>query len=144
MRSRRAMLYMPGDDWRKIQKAAGLDVDSICMDMEDGVALNRKAEARGSIREALGELDFGRSERLARINPVGSGLESQDLTAVLPGRPDGIVIPKVEEAAQITWVSTQIAGPEREAGWQPGEIRLLAIVETARGGCQPEGDCRGR
>jgi len=45
MHSRRALLYMPGDDWKKITKSLTLGVDSICMDMEDGVAHNRKAEA---------------------------------------------------------------------------------------------------
>ena len=99
MRARRALLYMPGDDLHKIQKATTLGVDCICMDIEDGVALNRKAEARATIAEALRTLDFGRSERLVRINPVGSGLEEEDLGAVLPARPDGIVIPKVGEAA---------------------------------------------
>ena len=41
MRARRALLYMPGDDLHKIRKATTLNVDCICMDMEDGVALNR-------------------------------------------------------------------------------------------------------
>ena len=36
MHSRRAILYKPGDDRRKIEKTTTLDVDSICMDMEDG------------------------------------------------------------------------------------------------------------
>jgi len=76
MRSRRALLYMPGDDWKKITKAITLGVDSICMDMEDGTAFNRKAEARATIAKALDELNFGRSEKLARINSVGSGLEA--------------------------------------------------------------------
>ena len=59
MRIRRAVLYMPGDSMRKIRKAAGLAVDSIIMDLEDGVALNRKEEARNTILEALATLDFG-------------------------------------------------------------------------------------
>jgi len=79
MHSRRALLYMPGDDWKKIEKATTLGVDSICMDMEDGVARNKKAEARRTIARALGELEFGASEKLARINAVGSGLEKEDL-----------------------------------------------------------------
>ncbi|HEX9019563.1 MAG TPA: aldolase/citrate lyase family protein, partial [Anaerolineaceae bacterium] len=87
MHARRALLYMPGDDLHKIQKAIGLGVDCICMDIEDGVALNRKAEARATIAEALRTLDFGRAEKLVRINPVGSGLEEDDLRAVLPARP---------------------------------------------------------
>ena len=46
MRSRRCLLFMPGDDLKKIQKGISLGVDSIVMDLEDGVALNRKVEAR--------------------------------------------------------------------------------------------------
>ena len=71
------ILYMPGDDWKKITKAITLGVDCICMDMEDGVAVNKKAEARGTIAKALQELDFGKSEKLARINAVGSGMEKE-------------------------------------------------------------------
>ena len=67
MHSRRALLYMPGDDWKKITKATTLGVDCICMDMGDGV-VNKKAEAREAMAKALRELDFGKSEKLARIN----------------------------------------------------------------------------
>jgi citrate lyase beta subunit len=59
MRARRALLYMPGDDMHKIRKAATLGVDCVCLDMEDGVAQNRKAEARATIVQALGSLNFG-------------------------------------------------------------------------------------
>jgi len=133
MRARRALLYMPGDDRHKIEKATTLGVDSICMDMEDGVAANRKQVARETIATALQSLDFGSSERLARINPVGSGLEQDDLERVLPAHPDGIVIPKVDHAGQIHWVSQQIAATEVQHGWPAGSIGLLAIVESARG-----------
>src|SRR5512143_1681336 len=108
MRARRALLYMPGDDLRKIRKATTLDVDCVCLDMEDGVAASRKAAARETVAAALAEMDFGRAERLARINPVGSGLEAADLAAALAGRPDGIVIPKVEDAGPILWAGGQI------------------------------------
>ncbi len=133
MRARRALLYMPGDDMHKIQKATSLGVDCVCMDMEDGVAFNRKEEARQTIVEALRWLDFGRSERLARINAVGSGLEDQDLQTVLPAHPDGIVIPKVDSSEPIRRVSTKISAAESEFGWLPGSIHLIAIVETAIG-----------
>ncbi len=133
MHSRRALLYMPGDDWKKITKAITLGVDCICMDMEDGVAISRKAEARSTIARALQELDFGKSEKLARINAVGSGWENDDLQAVLPYRPDGIVIPKVEEYAQIEWASQIIEAAELKYGWPLQSIRILIGVETARG-----------
>ena len=83
MHSRRALLYMPGDDRRKIEKSVTLGVDSICMDMEDGVAANKKAEARAVIAQAMKELNFGKSERCIRINSIGSGLEKDDLAAAL-------------------------------------------------------------
>jgi citrate lyase beta subunit len=133
MRARRALLYMPGDDWYKINKALTLGVDCICMDMEDGVAINRKAEARQSIARALQELDFGRSEKLARINAVGSGLEKDDILAVLPHHPDGIVIPKLEALDQIQWASEIIETAELANGWPLNSIRILVGVETARG-----------
>ena len=133
MHSRRALLYMPGDDWKKIAKALTLSVDCICMDMEDGVALNRKAEARATIARALQELDFGASEKLARINAVGSGLEQDDIAAVLPYRPDGIVIPKIESLEQIQWGSVIIESAELANGWPVNSIRMLVGVETAKG-----------
>ena len=133
MHARRALLYMPGDDMHKIRKATTLGVDCICMDMEDGVAPSCKEQARSIISQALQNLNFGLSERLARINAIGTGLEMEDLTSVLPAHPDGIVIPKVENADQIRWASEQIAVIEKEFDWQVGGIPVLAVVETARG-----------
>ena len=59
-----------------------------------------------------------------RINPIGSGLEQADLDAVLPQRPDSIMLPKVESAEQLRWLSEKLAETD---------LRLLAIIETARG-----------
>lgn len=133
MPSRRALLYMPGDDWKKITKSLTLGVDCICMDMEDGVAVNRKAEARTTIAKALQELDFGKSEKLARINSVGTGWERDDIDAVLPFHPDGIVIPKIESLEQIEWGSKIIEAAELKYGWSLHSIRMLVGVETAKG-----------
>ncbi len=133
MRSRRAILYMPGDNWKMITKAITLGVDSICMDMEDGAAVNKKAEARQTIAKALQELDFGESEKLARINSVGSGWEKDDIEAVLPYHPDGIVIPKVESYEQVEWASKIIEEAELKYGWKVNSIRILIGVETAKG-----------
>lgn len=133
MHSRRALLYMPGDNWKMITKSVTLGVDSICMDMEDGAAINKKAEARATIAKALQELDFGASEKLARINSVGSGWEQEDIEAVLPHYPDGIVIPKVESFEQVEWASRIIEDAELKNGWKVNSIRILIGVETAKG-----------
>lgn len=133
MHSRRALLYMPGDNWKMITKSITLGVDSICMDMEDGAAINKKAEARVTIVKALQELDFRQSEKLARINSVGSGWEKDDIEAVLPFCPDGIVIPKVESFEQVEWASKIIEAAELKYGWPINSIRILIGVETAKG-----------
>jgi len=124
---------MPGDDRRKIEKASTLAVDCICMDLEDGTAVNKKVEAREVIAQAMRELDFGRSERCIRINSVGSGFEKDDLLAALAARPDTIVLPKVETAEQVVWASGEIESYELSNGLPVGGIRLLAGLETAKG-----------
>ena len=133
MHSRRALLYMPGDDRRKIEKAATLGVDCICMDMEDGVAITRKTEARAVIGQAMRELDFGSSERCIRINSFGSGFEKFDLVAAVASNPDAIVVPKIETAQQVREISEYIEMYELSSKMQVGSIRMLVGVETAKG-----------
>src|SRR5215213_11342924 len=125
MHSRRALLYMPGDDRRKIEKATTLGVDCICMDMEDGVAITRKIDARSIIAQAMKDLDFGVSERCIRINSIGSGLESYDLVAALATNPDAIIVPKVESAEQVKWVSDHIEKYELSSNQDLGSVPLL-------------------
>ncbi len=133
MHSRRALLYVPGDDRHKIEKSLTFGADCVCLDMEDGVAQNRKAEARSTIAATLRELDFRVSEKLARINPVGSGLEVDDIESILPSRPDGVVLPKAESLEHIQWASGKIEAAELAHGWPLGSIRLIVDVETAKG-----------
>jgi len=133
MHSRRAILYMPGDDRRKIEKATTLGVDSICMDLEDGTAINKKAEARAVLAQAMRELDFGDAERCIRINSIGSGWEADDLAAALEARPDSIALPKVESPEQVIWVSSRIESYELAHGLPLGGIRMIILVETAKG-----------
>lgn len=122
-RPRRALLFMPGDDRRKIEKGIAARPDSVIMDLEDGVALNRKTEARASVVAALNQVDFAGVEKIVRINALGSGLEEAELEAVLPARPDAVLAPKIEAADQVAWVLHRL----------PEELPLLVMIETARG-----------
>lgn len=134
-RPRRAPLFMPGDDLRKIAKGAALGLDAIIMDLEDGVAVNRKVEARQAVVQALtsGQIDFGQAERLVRLNSTASGLQLDDLAETFAGRPDGYLLSKVETGAEVAAVSARLAELERDAGIAPGTTGLIALVETARG-----------
>jgi len=130
-RVRRALLFMPGDSLRKIEKGASLGVDSIVMDLEDGVALSQKSQARETVTQALQALNFGHSERVVRINIGEMGFD--DLAAVLPAHPDAVLLPKVESAEVVDAASVRILEAERQHDWPIGSIRLFALIETARG-----------
>ena len=131
---RRALLFMPGDSRRKIEKGAGMDVDSIIMDLEDAIALTQKEVARQSVADALREVDFGRSEALVRINQIIPGwIYKQDIEATVSARPAGYVLPKVEEASQIQHISDILTAAEEKHRFPLGSIKLLAIIETAKG-----------
>lgn len=133
MRARRCILYVPGNETRKMEKAVTLGADCVCFDLEDGVAWNQKENARPLVARALRELNFGTSEKLARINAIGSGMETADLEFVVTARPDAIVIPKVSSAEEIKWVSEKIGELEIRDSIARGTIALIGMIENARG-----------
>jgi citrate lyase beta subunit len=132
MRPRRAILFTPGDSEKKVHFATTLEVDSACLDLDSSVVPSRKAEARTLTSHALRMLDFGTSERLVRINPIRTPESEEDLAIILPAHPDGIVVPRVENPAQLQWVSRKISAFEEANGWLAGQICLLAALESAR------------
>lgn len=134
MHIRRGLLFMPGDSRRKIEKGAAMDVDAIIMDLEDGVALNNKVAARESVASALREVDFGRSERLVRTNMViPNWIYTDDIHVTVGAKPDGYVLPKIETAEQIEHVSMLLAAYEDQYGWGENSLKIIAIIETAKG-----------
>ncbi len=130
---RRSLLYVPGDSLRKVTKASSLPADTLILDLEDGVALSQKAEARATVRQALRELDFGARERLVRINDSNSPLAQADLLCMLDAQHNGYVVPKVESAEALLAISHFLDAQEQANAWPTGHIRLLAMIETALG-----------
>nr|DBA33110.1 TPA: hypothetical protein GDO54_000840 [Pyxicephalus adspersus] len=131
---RRAVLYIPGNDERKIQKISTLNVDCAVLDCEDGVAINKKVEARENIVKTLEGCDLGNSEKCVRVNSVSSGLAEEDLKVILQSTvlPSCIMLPKVESAGEINWFTEKflyhMKGRKLK---QP--INLVTFVETAIG-----------
>ena len=104
----RSLLFVPGDRPERMAKAAALDVDALILDLEDAVAPTAKAVARAHVAAVLSE---PRTRALfVRINPLDSGLADDDLAAVLPARPDGIVLPKAEGAASLAALDAKLDG----------------------------------
>ena len=143
MRIRRALLFMPGDSRRKIEKGAGLGVDSIIMDLEDAIALTNKEIARASVAQALREVDFGRSEKLVRTEVAlkpGDVLDLQKLSSSRRNLYDTgafslVDISRVEVQPESEASSTdklyQLKVNVREV--QPFQVRYGAYYDTERG-----------
>ncbi|XP_033739883.1 citramalyl-CoA lyase, mitochondrial-like isoform X2 [Pecten maximus] len=131
---RRAVLYVPGSDDRKLQKITGLDVDCAVMDCEDGVAINRKEEARHTIRKMLDELDFGRTECVVRVNSVDSGLMEEDLKVIFRAdrMPQAIMLPKVNSPQEI-YQFTENLKESLKGRIQKQKLQLITFVESAIG-----------
>ena len=131
--ARRSMLYVPGDSPRKLEKSAGLAVDTLIFDLEDGVALNQKLNARHNIFQALTSHHFGNIECLVRLNAVESGLAEDDLTGTVAAHPHGYVVSKVESPEDLVDITYWLDEAELLSNWQPESIRLFAMIETALG-----------
>ena len=73
---------------------------------QDAVSESRKDEARTTIVKILETIDFGKSERAVRMNPVGSPHAEKDLKTIFSGKvlPDALVVPKVDTLDQLKWV----------------------------------------
>ncbi|XP_069746607.1 citramalyl-CoA lyase, mitochondrial isoform X1 [Narcine bancroftii] len=131
---RRAVLYVPGNDERKIQKIPSLRVDCAVLDCEDGVALNKKEEARQTIAKMLRHPHMGHTELCVRINSVSSGLAELDMEVILSSKdlPSTLMLPKVESTEDIKWFTDRFAKHSKgRTAEKP--MNLITFVETAVG-----------
>jgi len=131
MRKRRSMLFAPGDDPKKLSKAAQSAADCVILELEDGVALSHKEAARAGVVSALGKLDFGGRERVVRVNGISTPFFRDDVLHSLPARPDAILVPKVESAADVHHISSTMSVIETARGMLP--TALIVMIESALG-----------
>lgn len=130
----RSWLFIPGDSERKLAKLAELEADAVILDLEDAVMPASKTVARERVRAVLDAHSGPRAHELwVRINPLGSGLALADLAGVVAGRPDGIMLPKFETAAELARIDAALAALEVREGLPEGQIGLVVVAtETAR------------
>jgi citrate lyase subunit beta/citryl-CoA lyase len=129
-RLRRSRLYLPGAEPKYFINAALHAPDAIILDLEDSVHPSEKDASRILVRNALRAVDFGKCERMVRINQLPLGLA--DLEEIVPEHPDLILIPKTETAEQVVEVAHKIAEVKRHnAMVEP--IWLMPILESAVG-----------
>ncbi len=129
-RLRRSRLYLPGSEPKYFINAALHGADAIILDLEDSVHASEKDAARLLVRNALRAVDFLQCERMVRINQIPLGLE--DLDEIVPESPDLILIPKVEDPAQIIEAGKRIATIKADYGITRS-VWLMPILESALG-----------
>lgn len=117
----RSLLFVPGDDAKKLSKSLLSEADALIFDLEDSVAAARKDEARATIQDALKQETSKR--RFVRLNPFDTGRLPDDLAAALAGNPDGVVLPKASGARAVA----RLARLMDQAG-APAACSIIAIV----------------
>jgi len=129
----RSWLFAPGDSVKKMAKAAEGDADIVIFDLEDAVVESGKEGARASIAEFLsGKSEDERARLWVRINPLDGPWAADDLAAVIPARPGGIMLPKSRGRHDVEELDRLITPLEHENGIATGSTPVIALVtETA-------------
>jgi citrate lyase subunit beta/citryl-CoA lyase len=131
----RSLLFVPGDDDKKLAKALTSGADALIVDLEDSVAEARKPAARTFAAAFVAEARrrATRPRLYIRVNALASGLTGVDLDAVIPAAPDGVVLPKCRGGADVQRLGANLAVREAEHGLIDGSTRIVAIAtESAR------------
>ncbi len=122
IRPYRSVLYIPGSNTRALEKARALPVDAIIFDLEDAVAVEEKTNARGVLVAELAAGGYGERTRLVRVNGLETEWGEDDLAAFDGAAIEGILLPKVNSAADVDAIAGMVA-----------DLPLWAMVETPLG-----------
>jgi len=127
----RSLIFVPGNNQRFLEKAKNLRADIICFDLEDSVPLEEKKSARQLIKEALAKRSEYKSEVYVRTNSPISGMVWDDLNEILQKGIDGIVIPKVNNIAELKKIEKMIITLEKKRKLK--QIDIIPSIESAEG-----------
>jgi citrate lyase subunit beta/citryl-CoA lyase len=129
----KSLLFVPGDSEKKMAKAASTGADALLLDLEDAVAQDRLPVARGLVLEYLKSHDRAKQQVWVRINPLNTSLSLPDLVAVMPGQPDGIVLPKPLNAQAVQQLDHFLSALEQREGIATGHTRILPVATEVAG-----------
>ena len=138
----RSWLFAPGDSAKKIAKAADSAADVAIFDLEDAVAPEAKKEARKTVADALGQAQ-DRSRLWVRINPLDTDMPLEDLAAIMPAGPGGIMLPKAEGPDQVRRLDNYLSALEVSCGTAPGSTPVAVLATETTGSMFEAGNYRG-
>jgi len=131
----RSFLFVPADSEKKLAKGLASAADALILDLEDSVVADRKPLAREMARQFLAEHagQIPRPSCVVRINARDTGLIDSDLDAVMPSRPDAVMLPKAEGGGDVSYLDAQLTLREQGHGIPIGHTRIIVVAtETAR------------
>ena len=123
----RSFLFVPADSERKLARGPESGADALILDLEDSVVPANRANARILARRLLDSTSSANYQRWVRINPLASGAALDDLAATVPGRPDGILLPKCVPD-DLRTLDHYLSAFETGAALPLGGIRVIAIA----------------
>ena len=133
-RLRRAVHFVPGANEKMLNRSLALEADTLVLDLEDAVTPDNKDAARETVTDWLRQVDFGRQERMVRMNPLDTPWGVADLEVTMQGRPDSYLVPKVRTRDDVLKIHTIISRMEKEYGYPQGEVKLVVLAtETPEG-----------
>jgi citrate lyase subunit beta/citryl-CoA lyase len=118
---------MPGANAKALDKARTLPADALLFDLEDAVAPEAKADARAAVAATMAQGGYGKRELVIRVNALSTPWGRDDVVAAAKAKPDGVLFPKIESAADIEAAEALL----REAG-APETTRIWAMIETPK------------
>lgn len=124
----RSVLYIPASKERALHKAQSLPVDAIIFDLEDAVAVEEKANARHLLAQTLADADYGARAKIVRINGFDTEWGQQDLDVIAAARPEAILLPKVNTAADVEALAAKL-----DARPETAETTIWTMMETPLG-----------
>ncbi|MEM9891535.1 MAG: CoA ester lyase [Actinomycetota bacterium] len=127
-RIRRCSHFVPGANEKMLTKALATAADALILDLEDAVTPDAKDDARAVVAGWLADVDFGRQERIVRINPVDSPWFRADVEATMVAPPDAYLVPKVHGEDDVALVDRVVCELEARHGHEPGAVTLIILA----------------
>jgi len=134
----RSFLFVPADSERKLEKAGTCGADALILDLEDSVVASARSKARKLAAEFLKQKCDAKI--WVRINPLDTEDALEDLQAVMPAAPRGIVLPKPRGADDATQLAKLLDVLENECDLAAGQTAILPIATERPGALFRMGD----
>ncbi len=129
----RTLMFVPGNQEKRIEKARIVPADALILDLEDSVPATEKDAARKMVSTSIQKLASEGRDIFVRVNSLSTPYCATDIKAVVKKGLKGICLPKSESANDIHKAEALIAEAEKDFGIAEGSIGILALVETPMG-----------